>query len=81
MSGQPRTPSAEVVLCPGGPALVRSDVLAVDVIVSDDQPAVKRPVVAFCRCGRTGREPWCDGTHKLARGSSSKKLPTRKDER
>lgn len=26
---------------------------------------VERPVVALCRCGGTGRPPWCDGTHKV----------------
>jgi CDGSH-type Zn-finger protein len=24
-----------------------------------------RPVVAVCRCGKSSRSPWCDGTHKL----------------
>ncbi|MGW3547591.1 CDGSH iron-sulfur domain-containing protein [Janibacter hoylei] len=27
--------------------------------------AVSRPVVAVCRCGNSGRLPWCDGTHKV----------------
>ena len=76
MSGSLGRPRPEVVLCPGGPALIRSDVPAVDVVVTDAQQTAERPVVAFCRCGRTGREPWCDGTHKLARGAGApRKLP------
>ncbi|KAA1422932.1 CDGSH iron-sulfur domain-containing protein [Mumia zhuanghuii] len=74
------TPATEVVLCPGGPALIRSDVAVVDVIVAEGQSVARRPVVALCRCGRTGRAPWCDGTHKLAGGPTAKTLPTRKDE-
>lgn len=53
----------DVVLCPGGPALVRGEV------VVEDEDGVRhtstRPVSAICRCGKTARSPWCDGTHKL----------------
>ena len=28
---------------------------------------VTRPVVAVCVCGKTQRDPWCDGTHKVLR--------------
>jgi CDGSH-type Zn-finger protein len=27
--------------------------------------AVDRPVVALCRCEKSSRLPWCDGTHKV----------------
>lgn len=53
----------DVVLCPGGPALVRGD------IVVEDEDGVRhrstRAVSAICRCSRSARSPWCDGTHKL----------------
>ena len=26
---------------------------------------VDRPVVALCRCEKSSRLPWCDGTHKV----------------
>jgi CDGSH-type Zn-finger protein len=26
---------------------------------------VTRPVVAVCVCGKSQRDPWCDGTHKV----------------
>jgi hypothetical protein len=29
---------------------------------------ITRPVVAVCRCEKSQRLPWCDGTHKVARG-------------
>lgn len=54
---------AEVTVCPDGPYLVRGALRVIDASgVSHD---VERPVVAVCRCGKSGRAPWCDGTHKL----------------
>ena len=54
-----------VRVCPGGPLLVRG----ADSIVAADGTShpVSRPVVAVCACGMSGRAPWCDGTHKVAR--------------
>ena len=62
--GWPDGVSATV--CPGGPLLVRG---ATRWPVSEPPgPAsvpVTRPVVAVCRCARSSRLPWCDGTHKV----------------
>lgn len=59
--------SAEVSVrrCPDGPVLVRG----ADSVVDDEgvRHEVTRPVVAVCACGRSGRAPWCDGTHKALR--------------
>ena len=55
-------PDVSVRSCPGGPLLVRGAET-----VSDDegrQHQVTRPVVAVCDCGKSGRMPWCDSTHK-----------------
>ena len=53
----------DITECPGGPILVRG---AVQIIDSDGVAHnTTRPVVAVCRCGKTSRAPWCDGTHKL----------------
>ena len=52
-----------VVLCPGGPMLVRGD------HVIEDEAGVRhrtrRPVSAVCRCGLSGTLPWCDTTHRV----------------
>lgn len=49
--------------CPGGPLLVRG---ASSWQTEDGRlHPVSRPVVAVCMCERTGRPPWCDGTHKF----------------
>lgn len=57
--------TTQVQVCPGGPALVRG----ADVVLDEDgnPHEATRPVVAVCVCGHTGRSPWCDGTHKVAR--------------
>ena len=53
----------DVVLCPGGPMLVRG---AESVRDADGRVhPVDRPVVAVCRCLKSSRLPWCDGTHKV----------------
>ncbi len=67
MSGTGPVPQDEgrpdVVLCPGGPMLLRGDVVVED---SDGvRHRSRRPVSAVCRCSRSARSPWCDGTHKL----------------
>lgn len=62
-SGRRDAHDVEVTLCPGGPMLLRG---ATHVVGDDgDRHEVERPVVAVCRCGKSGRAPWCDGTHKL----------------
>ncbi|QIX27113.1 CDGSH iron-sulfur domain-containing protein [Nocardioides sp. JQ2195] len=49
--------------CPGGPLLVRG---AASWVGQDgEEHPVTRPVVAVCRCERSQRQPWCDGTHKF----------------
>ncbi len=55
--------AVEVTMCPRGPMLLRGATS-----VKDTQGlthAVDRPVVAVCVCGKSQRQPWCDGTHKV----------------
>ena len=60
---------ADIVLCPGGPILVRGKAVIED--VDGTQHHTTRPVSAVCRCGRTSRAPWCDSTHKLLADGAS----------
>jgi CDGSH-type Zn-finger protein len=54
---------ADVVLCPGGPMLLRGKHVIQD---SDGElHETTRRVTALCRCDKSARKPWCDGTHKL----------------
>lgn len=53
----------DVIVCPGGPLLLRGEHL-----VRDDDGVdhhTTRPVSAVCRCGKSANAPWCDGTHKV----------------
>lgn len=56
-------PTPDVVVCPGGPVLLRGEHLVRD----DDgvEHRTVRPVSALCRCGKTASKPWCDGTHRV----------------
>jgi CDGSH-type Zn-finger protein len=52
----------DVILCPGGPMLLRGKHTVEDV---DGVPReTTRPVTAVCRCDKSASYPWCDGTHK-----------------
>ena len=53
----------DVELVPHGPMLLRgaTSVQGVDGTVHP----VGRPVVAICRCDKSSRLPFCDGTHKV----------------
>ena len=51
--------------CPDGPVLVRGAEVVLD--AEGAEHPVTRPVVAVCVCERSGRMPWCDGTHKSVR--------------
>jgi CDGSH-type Zn-finger protein len=55
----------EAVLCPDGPMLLRG-ATAVRTADGVSHPT-PRPVVAVCACGKSQRQPWCDGTHKVVR--------------
>ncbi len=55
----------EIMVCRSGPLLLRGSFT----LVSDTRQSVRRVdgPVALCRCGTTGRPPFCDGSHKLLR--------------
>jgi len=59
--GRPDHP--DVVVCPGGPLLLRGDHVVED--ADGEVHRTSRPVSAVCRCGKSAMAPWCDGTHKL----------------
>jgi CDGSH-type Zn-finger protein len=61
----PREPiPVTVTACPGGPLLVRGPAIILD--EDGDEVPRRRSTVALCRCGLSGRAPWCDGSHKVA---------------
>jgi CDGSH-type Zn-finger protein len=48
-----------------GPLLVRGEFTIVDQDGNEIDP--ERETVALCRCGKSRRRPFCDGTHALIR--------------
>ncbi|RVW09145.1 CDGSH iron-sulfur domain-containing protein [Prescottella agglutinans] len=54
-----------ISVCPDGPLLVRGSVAVVD--GAGRQISSRPRICALCRCGRTARPPFCDGTHKRRR--------------
>lgn len=62
----PATDEPEVTITPyvDGPLLVRGDFRIVDPDGVEIDPG--RRTVALCRCGRSTRKPFCDGSHKAA---------------
>jgi CDGSH-type Zn-finger protein len=53
----------DVVLCPGGPMLLRGKHVVED--AEGVRHETTRPVTAVCRCDKSASFPWCDGTHKV----------------
>ena len=62
MSEQQHFDHPDIVICPGGPLLLRGRHLVQD--ERGEQHPTTRPVTAVCRCGKSASRPWCDGTHK-----------------
>lgn len=51
--------STEVVLIPHGPLIIRGGATVKD----RKDEMVHKETVSFCRCGRSAKYPYCDGTH------------------
>ena len=58
-----RSSTPDVIVCPGGPLLLRGDHLVQD--EHGEEHHTTRPISAVCRCGKSATKPWCDGTHKF----------------
>jgi CDGSH-type Zn-finger protein len=58
-------PKNQVIITPyrDGPLLVRGPITLLDADGSEIAPG--RDPIALCRCGKSARKPFCDGTHKL----------------
>jgi CDGSH-type Zn-finger protein len=54
-----------VIRCrPNGPLVIEGPVTVVDHLGNPFPINPDKPLVALCRCGQSGKKPFCDGTHK-----------------
>jgi CDGSH iron-sulfur domain-containing protein 3 len=51
-------------LRPNGPLVIDGPFTLVDHEGNRFTLPTDKPAVALCRCGQSGRRPFCDGTHK-----------------
>lgn len=54
------TPAVGCNVSKNGPLLVKGDIT---VVHADGTEEPRSKVTAFCRCGQSGNQPYCDGTH------------------
>lgn len=52
----------QVEVLNNGPLLVKG---TIEVTHTDGRSEIKERRTSFCRCGKTGNIPFCDGSHKL----------------
>ena len=65
MSGPPSAVEAQITPYRDGPLLVRGPFRLTD--QDGNEIAAGRETIALCRCGKSRRRPFCDGTHRLIR--------------
>jgi CDGSH-type Zn-finger protein len=51
-------------LRPNGPLVIEGPFTLVDDEGNEFTLPTEKPLVALCRCGRSSKRPFCDGTHK-----------------
>ena len=60
---EPPSPGLTVTAMRNGPLYLRGDV---QVELEDGTPVVHDGRVALCRCGKSARQPLCDGAHRTS---------------
>jgi CDGSH-type Zn-finger protein len=73
--GPPAEPTTTVMPYEDGPLLIRGDFT----LMTPDGRVIDpgRKTVALCRCGKSARKPFCDGTHKAIsfRAGTGREIP------
>jgi CDGSH-type Zn-finger protein len=47
-----------------GPLVIQGPFVLVDHLGPEFELPTDKPLVALCRCGQSGKKPFCDGSHK-----------------
>lgn len=51
-------------LRPNGPLVIEGPITLIDHLGQPFTLPTEKPLLALCRCGQSGKRPFCDGTHK-----------------
>lgn len=54
-------PASEVRVMRDGPLVIRGEF---NITGADGKPMKKMKIASFCRCGKSNKMPYCDGTHR-----------------
>ena len=54
----------KITMRPNGPFLVEGPIQVCDSEGNAFPVDPAKPAIALCRCGHTGNQPFCDGSHK-----------------
>lgn len=55
--------SKKVEVLPNGPLMVHGEL---EITLANGSKETKSKPTAFCRCGASGKKPYCDGSHRAA---------------
>jgi CDGSH iron-sulfur domain-containing protein 3 len=58
-----------------GPLVVEGPVTIVDALGNTFTIDTNKPAIALCRCGQSGKKPFCDGAHKGCGFESIERVP------
>jgi CDGSH-type Zn-finger protein len=59
-----------------GPLVVEGPVTVIDAEGNAFSIDPAKPAIALCRCGKTSRRPFCDGSHKECGFDAVDRVPT-----
>jgi CDGSH-type Zn-finger protein len=71
-------PVPTLELRPNGPYRVKD---LEELVAADGQALPVKPLMALCRCGKSGTKPFCDGTHNKVGFSGARQAPATDDVR
>ena len=68
---------AEVVIRvrDSGPFLIEGPVTVLDADGNEFPIDKTKPAIALCRCGSSGKKPFCDGSHKSCGFQAAERVP------
>jgi CDGSH iron-sulfur domain-containing protein 3 len=59
-----------------GPLVIDGPVTIVDALGNAFTIDTTKPAIALCRCGQSGKKPFCDGAHKGCGFESIERVPS-----